>query len=220
MGQHGDRSREALMSAAEELFAQHGVDGVSNRQIAELAGQSNHSAVAYHFGGKDELLRALVSRQRAAILVRQQELVETLDEHADVRALIACRVMPWIEQLAVLPHPSWRARFLSQLPTVPAAVDLIAELTADGASPSDFIGTRLASLLAEIPAGVLAGRIAVLSHMVIGVCASYEREVQIGAKDPRWIGVGNFLIDACAGMLSAPVTEVDEATIPTGIGLV
>lgn len=49
MGSYGDRVRQALLDSAEELFAAHGIDAVSNRRIAEHAGNSNHSAVNYHF---------------------------------------------------------------------------------------------------------------------------------------------------------------------------
>lgn len=58
MGSYGDRVRQALLDSAEELFAAHGIDAVSNRRIAEHAGNSNHSAVNYHFGSRDELIRA------------------------------------------------------------------------------------------------------------------------------------------------------------------
>ena len=51
---------EHLKAVALRLFAQRGVDGVTVRQIAEAAGQKNHAAVGYHFGSKDELVRAVI----------------------------------------------------------------------------------------------------------------------------------------------------------------
>lgn len=51
---------EHLKSVALRLFAERGVDGVTVRQIAEAAGQKNHAAVGYHFGSKDELIRAVI----------------------------------------------------------------------------------------------------------------------------------------------------------------
>ena len=44
----------ALILAAGELFAEHGVDGTSVRTIAEKAG-ANIAAVNYHFGSKENL---------------------------------------------------------------------------------------------------------------------------------------------------------------------
>lgn len=51
---------EHLKAVALRLFAQRGVDGVTVRQIAEAAGQKNHAAVGYHFGSKDDLVRAVI----------------------------------------------------------------------------------------------------------------------------------------------------------------
>ena len=48
--------RDALRRSAEQLFAAHGVDGVSLRQITREAGQRNTTALQYHFGSRDGLL--------------------------------------------------------------------------------------------------------------------------------------------------------------------
>ncbi|MEK8228766.1 helix-turn-helix domain-containing protein [Oerskovia sp. M15] len=75
MGQHSDRARETLLTSAEELFARYGIDAVSNRRITEHAGTANHSAIAYHFGGRDELLRALLDRHLEEMNRRRTALV-------------------------------------------------------------------------------------------------------------------------------------------------
>lgn len=49
-----------IKEAALRLFADRGVNGVSVRDIAEAAGQKNHAAVGYHFGSKDDLIRAVI----------------------------------------------------------------------------------------------------------------------------------------------------------------
>lgn len=46
----------ALTEAAADLFAEHGVNGVTVRRIAEAAGV-NHGLVHRHFGSKEELAR-------------------------------------------------------------------------------------------------------------------------------------------------------------------
>jgi AcrR family transcriptional regulator len=60
-------TRLALMRAAEQLFAQQGVDRVSLREIAIAAGQRNVSAATYHFGSKRELIEAILERHTLPI---------------------------------------------------------------------------------------------------------------------------------------------------------
>jgi AcrR family transcriptional regulator len=52
-------TRQVILAAARELFAAHGVDGVSVRQIAAKAGV-NHALVHRYFGTKDEMVAAIL----------------------------------------------------------------------------------------------------------------------------------------------------------------
>src|SRR3954452_2622926 len=54
-------TREKLIRAAEHLFARHGFD-VPIRDIQERAGQRNATALQYHFGGKRELVAAIIEK--------------------------------------------------------------------------------------------------------------------------------------------------------------
>lgn len=54
-------AKQRLILAAEALFAERSVDSVSLREIALKAGNGNNRAVQYHFGGKEEMMRALVA---------------------------------------------------------------------------------------------------------------------------------------------------------------
>lgn len=56
-----ERSREAILSAAEELFAEHGFDGVSLGQIAAAADLSRGTP-SYFFGSKEQLYQAVLAR--------------------------------------------------------------------------------------------------------------------------------------------------------------
>ena len=59
-------TQEAILKAAERLYAEHGVFAVSNRQVSEAAGQGNNAAVGYHFGTKTDLVRAIEQKHRAS----------------------------------------------------------------------------------------------------------------------------------------------------------
>ena len=56
-------TKTRLLNHAEKMFAEDGVFAVTNRQITEAAGQKNESALNYHFGTRNELIIALLSRR-------------------------------------------------------------------------------------------------------------------------------------------------------------
>ncbi|MGW0662609.1 TetR/AcrR family transcriptional regulator [Streptodolium elevatio] len=62
-----ETTRRRLVRAAEQLFAEHGVDGARTRDITERAGQANSSALHYHFGSRDGLLRAILAEHQARV---------------------------------------------------------------------------------------------------------------------------------------------------------
>ncbi|QKT14023.1 helix-turn-helix transcriptional regulator [Rhodococcus sp. W8901] len=206
MGQHGDRVRNALLDAAEELYATDGIDAVSNRRIAEHSGNANHSAVSYHFGGRDELVRALLDRHTEYARARRAELVAELGDDAPITGLLACLILPFTDLLAARPAPSWRARFLQQLRTVPSVAASVAEsVTADPLT--DHLIHRIRAHFSAVPEPIFNGRSWMLGRTVIDACAEYESRVQVEPTPADWTGLGYFLIDACAGMLGAPVTH-------------
>jgi AcrR family transcriptional regulator len=59
-------TRRAILAAARDLFARHGVDGVSVRQIAAAAG-INHALVHRYFGTKDEMVAAIMLGEARAL---------------------------------------------------------------------------------------------------------------------------------------------------------
>jgi TetR/AcrR family transcriptional regulator, repressor for neighboring sulfatase len=73
---------EKLVDAASDLFARHGPDGVSLRQIAAAAGV-NYGLIHQYIGTKDDLLHLVfrsVSEQAAARLSAAADLDAALDE--------------------------------------------------------------------------------------------------------------------------------------------
>lgn len=54
-----DRAKARLLEAGLQCFAKHGPDGVTIREIARVSGQ-NSAAIAYYFGGKEGLYRAVL----------------------------------------------------------------------------------------------------------------------------------------------------------------
>src|SRR5262245_54342483 len=63
----GDETRAALIEAAERLMAERGVYAVDLKEIMTVAGARNRSAVQYHFGGREGLVRAIGAKHRSPI---------------------------------------------------------------------------------------------------------------------------------------------------------
>jgi hypothetical protein len=64
-----DATRDALLTAGTELFAESGYDGVPVSAIAEKS-RVNKAMINYHFGGKRQLYRAIVRTTFSEIVER------------------------------------------------------------------------------------------------------------------------------------------------------
>jgi TetR/AcrR family transcriptional regulator len=73
-GRDARDTREGLLTAATELFAARGFDGVSVAQIAHGAGVTK-ALINYHFGGKRKLYLAIITATFAEIVERVEQLV-------------------------------------------------------------------------------------------------------------------------------------------------
>lgn len=75
----GEATRTQILDAAEHLFAQRGINGVSLRTIVSLAGV-NTAAIHYHFGAKEGLVEAVFARRAIPIAEERLELLERCRE--------------------------------------------------------------------------------------------------------------------------------------------
>jgi AcrR family transcriptional regulator len=95
-----DGSRERLLETAERLFADHGIDGVSLRQIAAAAGNGNNSVIQYHFGDKAGLMRQIIVRRVARFEPRRRALLANAEAEGrpdDLRPLLEIIFLPLAE---------------------------------------------------------------------------------------------------------------------------
>jgi len=93
---------DALIRAAERLFAERGSDGVSLREINAEAGASNASAVQYYFGDRRGLVRAVLAKHEVDIERRRHALLDVYEAQGrpDVRSLAAALVEPLAAELS------------------------------------------------------------------------------------------------------------------------
>jgi AcrR family transcriptional regulator len=94
-------SRQRLIEAAEELFAARGIDAVSLAELTQAAGLNNTGAVHYYFGGREELLAAVVDEHRNQLDARREELLDELESPtaSDVELIIRVLVEPMADKL-------------------------------------------------------------------------------------------------------------------------
>jgi AcrR family transcriptional regulator len=89
--------REAILCAAEELFATNGFNAVSVRDIAQAAG-ANPGSVTYHFKTKDGLLLEIYQRHCGPMNRRRSELLAAAMRVRDLQdrleAIVRAYVLP------------------------------------------------------------------------------------------------------------------------------
>lgn len=74
-------TRDAILNAAEHLFAEQGHDKTSMRQITKAA-DVNLSAVNYHFGSKDALIEAVFQRRLGTLNDERLAILDRLEADA------------------------------------------------------------------------------------------------------------------------------------------
>ncbi|MFE7275622.1 TetR/AcrR family transcriptional regulator [Streptomyces sp. NPDC057623] len=211
-------TREAIMAAAERLYAEHGLAAVSNRQICEASGQGNVAAVGYHFGGKSGLVRAIMRGNAGTIELVRARMLDEMDAGPaapEVRDWVACLVRPVTEHLDSLGVPSWHARFSALVMTDP----VLRALVADEALVREPLRRALRGLgrcLDFLPAEVRAERGRMAGLLITHTCAEQERALAdgTGARPPSWEATATALTDALTGLFLAPTTPGQPCAAP------
>ncbi|MGQ4514278.1 TetR family transcriptional regulator [Streptomyces sp. DW26H14] len=203
----GAGTRDAIMAAAERLYAEHGLSDVSNRQISEAAGQGNNTAVSYHFGSKAALVRAIMTKHGTLVDAVRQRHVEAVGDSDDVRDWVRCLVRPITEHLSTLGAPSRQAGFAVQVMTDPLMRVLVTDesLTREGLRRTlRGLGRCLRD---TVPDDVRRERGEMARHLITHTCAERERVLAEGAREPgmSWERTADALEDALVGLLTAPV---------------
>ena len=136
------RTREAILAAAENLFAREGFDGASMQQIGEAAGVAR-STPAYFFRSKEALYEAVLARAVARAQEAMARAYAEGDEHRSPEAAV----------------DSYVGAFLDFLAQDPNFVSLIQrESLGDGSRVSEFFGRPVEEAVAALtPAAEKAG---------------------------------------------------------------
>ncbi|MFJ2901971.1 MULTISPECIES: TetR/AcrR family transcriptional regulator [unclassified Streptomyces] len=200
-------TREAIMAAAERLFAEHGLSSVSLRQIADAAGQRNVTAVGYHFGTKTDLVHALMARHSEPVDALRNRYVAEAEGTGDLRMWVRALVRPATDHLRAQGVPSWNARLTAQVMTDPQLRALVTT-EALGRPSLRRILDGIGPLLRDQPAAVRAVRGDMACLLIIHTCADRERALaeQAPSLHGSWDEMGDALTDALLGLFTAPST--------------
>jgi len=203
--ERGEATRLAIIEAAEMLFAQHGINGASLRQIGVASGSANTNVVAYHFGDKDAVVAAIIrhrlseiERVRAAMLARR----EAQEGNVPMLELLFILFDPVIQQRNSAGERSYAA-FLAGLFRSGAAWQ---RFSFDEDYPTT---SRILTMLherTELPGRLFRARMKICTNMVVSALDLLDREGEVRAETER----GQFM-DALAMAEAALMVRPPES---------
>ncbi len=193
---------DRMIDAAERIVAEQGLGAMTVRAVQEAAGQANKSAVQYHFGDRDGLIRAVIDARMAPANERRTAMLLALDDDATLRDLVEAYVLPLAESVESR-EPSCWARFLLQAVNDPK----IGVVAMDSVESEAFraVQRRLLARLDHVPEPLRRNRLGAALGFVCAALAAYE----VGGP-PEGVGtdaLNTDLVDACVGLLTAPSTS-------------
>jgi AcrR family transcriptional regulator len=154
-------ARAQLVDAAERLFAEHRIAGVSLREVGPAAGQRNNSAAQYHFGDKDGLVAAIFERRMTPIDRRRRAMLA--DSDGSISSLVRTIVEPLHRA------PARYRRFLQQLSLADPQFTALGALDRPEMAGLKDSFERLDAALASrgLPADVRSERLRLLGVLVV-----------------------------------------------------
>jgi AcrR family transcriptional regulator len=195
-----------MVDAAERLVAEQGLAALTDQAVQQAAGQRNKSAVQYHFGGRQELVNALLATRMAPTNERRTAILLALDDDPSTRDLVEALIVPLVESVLAR-RPSYWARFLLQVLNDPATGRAALDAVDDTALR--VAQTRLEDRLDHLPEPTRALRVRSMIGYACVVLAAYE--VGVLPKDLGGDALVTEVVDACCGLVDAPSTATTGA---------
>lgn len=191
---------DALVRAAERLFAERGSDQVSLREINAAAGAGNASAVQYHFGDRRGLVRAVIAKHEVEVEARRHALLDAYEAlpEPDVRLLATALVEPLAAELGCEGGPGY-LQLLADLYNRPNPT--FDPTTSEDRTHSINRWRAAAALSLDPDALRLHRRFEALRFTV----SELARRGRSGRRDHRLFT--SQLIDLVTGLLLTPVSE-------------
>jgi AcrR family transcriptional regulator len=205
-------TEEMILEAAERLFGQHGLDGVSLRQIGVAAGSMNSSAVQYHFGTKEKLARAIFEHRLPVLELARAKLLAVAKRDGklnDPRTLLSVMLLPIAEARDRDGRRSYAA-FLLGLRS-----EMKLRLEAHDLSPlTSHISDLLESAAPNMPEDAYKRRFRHACDIFLSELLDIDREVSMSDRAlPEAVRLADTLEIATATLLAPLAAELpDRAT--------
>lgn len=90
---NGEETRNQIINVAQKLFASHGYDGISMRQITVEA-NVNVASIHYHFGSKENLLLEVLRRGATPLIEERRVALEKLARPLKLEEVVRAYVTP------------------------------------------------------------------------------------------------------------------------------
>ena len=198
-------TRLRILRAAEALFGEKGVDGVSLQEIGRAAEERHRSAVQYHFEDRSGLLRAILARHADPIAVERGRLLDAIEAdraQSDLRRIAEAWVLPIVNEAEnadggmhfvrisaeLIGHPSWSQFYFSRGEDLVASRRLMELVAKAGPEvPPDFRRPRTFAF-----AGFLFHAIADWSNA--------SARLAEARRAREWRALKRYLVDATAAL--------------------
>lgn len=202
-------TQEQIVRAAERLFALHGIEGVSLRQIGAAAGNGNNSAVQYHFGSKEQLIQAIFEYRLPRLHERRMLLIAERRPD-DLRSWAECQLRAVMEQ-SEQPGSHYLS-FVAMLQQY-GRRDVFERMPEQIRDSARAFHQRLAAFLARIPEPLRGHRIARAMAFIVYAAADRERARANGQPVLPFAVEVTDLLDGITGFLEAPVSPAALAAL-------
>jgi AcrR family transcriptional regulator len=212
-----EQTRAQLITAAEKLFAESGIDGVSLRQINVEAGQKNSSAAHYHFGSKETLILAVYQIRIASVNQRRLETLQQIEaagKQNDVRSLVEAIVHPIVEEIDADKSGRYYIRFMAQAMGHPQ-LDLNKLWQQEHSEGFAKTLTLLRAALPYVPDPVFGQRFGLSFEQIVHSLADRER-LRSTARKNFAVNAALFvsnLVDCIAGAMATPISSTTQAEL-------
>ena len=198
-----------LIDTAVKLYGQHGIDGISLRQISRAAGSANNYAVQYHFGSAAGLIRAILEKnipQLEAMRERMLAEAEQQDRLSDMRTLVDILYRPLIDHVDEQGERSY-ARFILALDNAPAGVRHIGALS-HLMTASDHALRLLYAAIPDVPPALVRERLRLITIMFLS--SIFNRNPPFEGDEMDEALIDNVLAMATASLVAPVPSQIRE----------